>query len=141
MQIVLYATDSVCMNGMVEVRRLSNGRETIQEEEKSFDFSSSCDSEAIRTLDPRLRRALLYPAELRNLPIYAKRGITSFASAKIVRFFRCTKYFLAFFCFNGKMVVKESDFLFKISDHRTQVMHCNTATMQGEVAGLLHLVE
>ncbi len=25
-----------------------------------------CDSEAIRTLDPRLRRALLYPAELRN---------------------------------------------------------------------------
>ena len=69
MQIVLYVTDSVCMNGMVEVRRLSNGRETIQEEEKSFDFSSSCDSEAIRTLDPRLRRALLYPAELRNLPV------------------------------------------------------------------------
>ena len=27
-----------------------------------------CDSEAIRTLDPRLRRALLYPAELRNHP-------------------------------------------------------------------------
>ena len=27
-----------------------------------------CDSEAIRTLDPRLRRALLYPAELRNRP-------------------------------------------------------------------------
>ena len=26
------------------------------------------DSEAIRTLDPRLRRALLYPAELRNHP-------------------------------------------------------------------------
>ena len=129
MQIVLYATDSVCMNGMVEVRRLSNGRETIQQEEKSFDFSSLCDSEAIRTLDPRLRRALLYPAELRNLPIYAKRGITSFASAKIVRFFRCAKYFLAFFCFNGKMVVKESDFLFKIPDHRTQVMHCNTATV------------
>ena len=40
-----------------------------QLEEKSFDFSSNCDSEAIRTLDPRLRRALLYPAELRNLPI------------------------------------------------------------------------
>ena len=47
MQIVLYATDSVCMNGMVEVRRLSNGRETIQQEEKSFDFSSCCDSEAV----------------------------------------------------------------------------------------------
>ena len=28
----------------------------------------SSDSEAIRTLDPRLRRALLYPAELRNHP-------------------------------------------------------------------------
>ena len=27
------------------------------------------DSEAIRTLDPRLRRALLYPAELRNHPL------------------------------------------------------------------------
>ncbi len=35
--------------------------------EKS-DFSPFCDSEAIRTLDPRLRRALLYPAELRNRP-------------------------------------------------------------------------
>ena len=68
-------------------------------------------------------------------------GITSFAFAKIVRFFRCAKYFLAFFCFNGKMVVKESDFLFKIPDHRTQVMHCNTATVQGQVTGLLHLVE
>ena len=29
-----------------------------------------CDSEAIRTLDPRLRRALLYPAELRNQPYF-----------------------------------------------------------------------
>ena len=28
------------------------------------------DSEAIRTLDPRLRRALLYPAELRNQPYF-----------------------------------------------------------------------
>nr|DAS40884.1 MAG TPA: hypothetical protein [Bacteriophage sp.] len=27
-----------------------------------------CDSVAIRTQDPRLRRALLYPAELRNQP-------------------------------------------------------------------------
>ena len=27
-----------------------------------------CDSAAIRTQDPRLRRALLYPAELRNQP-------------------------------------------------------------------------
>ena len=129
------------MNGMVEVRRLSNGRETIQQEEKSFDFSSCCDSEAIRTLDPRLRRALLYPAELRNLPICAKRGTPSFASAKIVRFFRCAKYFLAFFCFNGKMVVRERDFLLKIPNHSAQVMHCNTATVQGEVACFLHLVE
>ena len=29
---------------------------------------ASCDSAAIRTQDPRLRRALLYPAELRNHP-------------------------------------------------------------------------
>ena len=37
----------------------------------TFDTSTSLissDSEAIRTLDPRLRRALLYPAELRNHP-------------------------------------------------------------------------
>ncbi len=37
----------------------------------AFDTSTSLnssDSEAIRTLDPRLRRALLYPAELRNHP-------------------------------------------------------------------------
>ena len=36
-----------------------------------FDTSTSLissDSEAIRTLDPRLRRALLNPAELRNHP-------------------------------------------------------------------------
>ena len=47
-----------------------------QYREKSVDFSlyPVCDSEAIRTLDPRLRRALLYPAELRNLPIYAKQA-------------------------------------------------------------------
>ena len=32
---------------------------------KNFLF---CDSVAIRTQDPRLRRALLYPAELRNQP-------------------------------------------------------------------------
>ena len=113
----------------------------MQKREKSIDFSRFCDSEAIRTLDPRLRRALLYPAELRNLPIYAKRGISSFASAKIVRFFRCAKYFLAFFSFNGKMVVKERDFLLKIPYHLVQVMHCNTATVQGQVTGLLHLVE
>ena len=106
-----------------------------------FSFFPLCDSEAIRTLDPRLRRALLYPAELRNLPICAKQGNPSFASAKIVRFFRCAKYFLAFFCFNGKMVVKERDFLLKIPYHLVQVMHCNTATVQGQVTGLLHLVE
>ncbi len=32
------------------------------------DTVSLCDSVAIRTQDPRLRRALLYPAELRNHP-------------------------------------------------------------------------
>ena len=35
--------------------------------------ASDRDSEAIRTLDPRLRRALLYPAELRNHPLDKKR--------------------------------------------------------------------
>ena len=39
-------------------------------------FSFLSDSEAIRTLDPRLRRALLYPAELRNQP-YVKRFLIS----------------------------------------------------------------
>ena len=33
-----------------------------------FDFLFFRDSAAIRTQDPRLRRALLYPAELRNHP-------------------------------------------------------------------------
>ncbi len=34
---------------------------------------NTCDSGAIRTLDPRLRRALLYPAELRNQTMPEKR--------------------------------------------------------------------
>ena len=45
------------------------------------------DSAAIRTQDPRLRRALLYPAELRNHPCGAKVDF-SFESYKfITRFF------------------------------------------------------
>ncbi len=49
-----------------------------------------CDSEAIRTLDPRLRRALLYPAELRN-PVFVgtkvnkKNIFRNFYTQKIVR--------------------------------------------------------
>ena len=39
----------------------------IKQKRNSFELLF-CDSEAIRTLDPRLRRALLYPAELRNRP-------------------------------------------------------------------------
>ena len=68
-----------------------------QYREKSVDFSlyPFCDSEAIRTLDPRLRRALLYPAELRNLPI-VQFGHCPFASAKIVRLFGCAKVFTVF---------------------------------------------
>ena len=34
-----------------------------------------CDSGAIRTRDPQLRRLLLYPAELRNLAIPAGAGM------------------------------------------------------------------
>lgn len=51
------------------------------------------DSGAIRTLDPRLRRALLYPAELRNHPAFktgAKVGII-FVSAKH-KFYFPTKF-------------------------------------------------
>jgi hypothetical protein len=45
-----------------------------------------CDSEAIRTLDPQLRRLLLYPTELRNRPPY-------FEGAKVIVFISFTKRF------------------------------------------------
>ena len=42
---------------------------SIYKQRRELKISSLlCDSGAIRTLDPRLRRALLYPAELRNQP-------------------------------------------------------------------------
>ena len=50
-----------------------------------------CDSGAIRTLDPRLRRALLYPAELRNQPFIA------FACAKVVFFCGNCNFFAILF--------------------------------------------
>ena len=40
----------------------------IYSTKKAAHKTAFSDSEAIRTLDPRLRRALLYPAELRNHP-------------------------------------------------------------------------
>ena len=46
---------------MHEKRQLSNNLTALN-------LILQSDSEAIRTLDPRLRRALLYPAELRNHP-------------------------------------------------------------------------
>ena len=63
-----------------------------------------CDSEAIRTLDPRLRRALLYPAELRNRPLILENRMymSLFPRAKIVRFFGCAKDFMAFFSYDAK---------------------------------------
>ena len=75
-----------------------------QYREKSVDFSlyPVCDSEAIRTLDPRLRRALLYPAELRNRPLCVKTDICLFSGAKIVSFFVCAKDFLAFFTISAQ---------------------------------------
>ncbi len=41
---------------------------SIKKAVPSEDTAFLCDSVAIRTQDPRLRRALLYPAELRNHP-------------------------------------------------------------------------
>ena len=77
-----------------------------QYREKSVDFSlyPCCDSEAIRTLDPRLRRALLYPAELRNRPICAQQDYSPMCECKDSAFIPLCKGFFAFFCFNGKMV-------------------------------------
>ena len=41
-----------------------------------FQQGDFCDSDGIRTHDPRLRRALLYPAELRNhFVLYSTVGI------------------------------------------------------------------
>ena len=51
--------------------------------------ASRCDSAAIRTQDPRLRRALLYPAELRNQPPYC--------GAKVCFFSECCKFSQDFF--------------------------------------------
>ena len=43
----------------------------VYKQRRELNFRSLlCDSGAIRTLDPRLRRALLYPAELRNQPYF-----------------------------------------------------------------------
>ena len=50
-------------------------------------FFKSCDSGAIRTLDPRLRRALLYPAELRNHPYLRCKGSNIILTSKYFRYF------------------------------------------------------
>ena len=42
----------------------------VYKQRRELISSLLCDSGAIRTLDPRLRRALLYPAELRNQPYF-----------------------------------------------------------------------
>ena len=58
-------------------------------------FFKSCDSGAIRTLDPRLRRALLYPAELRNHPYLRCKGSNIILTSK---------YFCYFFLLNSYVV-------------------------------------
>ena len=63
-----------------------------REKPVGFSLYSVRDSEAIRTLDPRLRRALLYPAELRNQP-FLLYGFAPFAFAKIVHYFGYDKSF------------------------------------------------
>ena len=60
-------------------------------------FFKSCDSGAIRTLDPRLRRALLYPAELRNILNCECKGTVFIEITKRIRnFFALTTYFFLF---------------------------------------------
>ena len=58
-----------------------------------------CDSEAIRTLDPRLRRALLYPAELRNRPLCVKTLRLSVFVCKDSAFLLLCQRFFGFFHF------------------------------------------
>ena len=51
------------------------------------------DSEAIRTLDPRLRRALLYPAELRNQPLLQVCGCKGSLFIGFYQYFFVQKHF------------------------------------------------
>ena len=41
-----------------------------------------CDSEGIRTLDPQLRRLLLYPTELPNPKFFARKGSNKIGKSK-----------------------------------------------------------
>ena len=72
-------------------------RRNAQKMEKNQLFSFFCDSEAIRTLDPRLRRALLYPAELRNQPYV---GMCLNSKCKDSVFIWLYQVFLLFFALN-----------------------------------------
>ena len=81
-----------------------------------FSFFPLCDSEAIRTLDPRLRRALLYPAELRNRPLICEKRVCSrFSTAKIVCFLVCAKDFRAFFAFDAKRCAENGRLALRIA--------------------------
>ena len=52
-----------------------------------------CDSEAIRTLDPRLRRALLYPAELCTHAILERETRFELATSTLARLRSTTELF------------------------------------------------
>ena len=69
-----------------------------------------CDSEAIRTLDPRLRRALLYPAELRNLPICNNR-LLPVCDCKDSAFISLCQSFSVFFCPSSKKEYKQQSYI------------------------------
>ena len=75
----------------------------INEKERIVTSSLFCDSAAIRTQDPRLRRALLYPAELRNHPSSVGDRpwlLSSDLRCKGTGFFRTMQVFCVFFSEN-----------------------------------------
>ena len=93
-QKVFYAIQRAKLLLFFRMAKILQGNFASKQKRKQHVAFFFCDSEAIRTLDPRLRRALLYPAELRNRP-YGKMAVP-FSSAKIVCFFVSAKDFSFF---------------------------------------------
>ena len=79
-----------------------------------FSFFPLCDSEAIRTLDPRLRRALLYPAELRNRPCFMKTVTYSVFVCKDSVFIFLYQGFFYFFVFLPQKIALIEFFVFTV---------------------------
>ncbi len=66
---VFYAIQRAKLLLFFRMAKILQGNFAPKQKRKQHVAFFFCDSEAIRTLDPRLRRALLYPAELRNRPL------------------------------------------------------------------------